>query len=217
VIVRRLAIFDLDGTLVDRQEAFSEAVAALCRTRGLGAVAEQWLFTELGERANAADFVRFREAFGLDESAGQLWRAYVDAMAATVQCRPAVLDGLAQLRATGWTIGIANNGASEIRRAKLAATGICDLADGIAVSGDNEIRKPDVRLFELAAARCGRELSEGGWMIGDNPEGDTEGGRRAGLRTIWLCGRPWPDTIPAPHHAVDDVTDAISLLLNNSE
>ena len=39
------------------------------------------------------------------------------------------------------------------------------------------------------------------------------GGHVAGLRTIWLRGRPWPAEIPAPHHTVDDVLDAIDILL----
>lgn len=71
-------------------------------------------------------------------------------------------------------------------------------------------------LFELAASRCGCFLADGGWMIGDNPAGDIGGGHKAGLRTIWLRGRPWPDELPAAHHVVDDVTEAITILLNET-
>ncbi|MER5465553.1 HAD family hydrolase [Streptomyces sp. NPDC002668] len=211
----RLALFDLDGTLVDRQSAFSDAVADLCRSHGFGPELEQWLVTELADRANAADFGRLRTTFDLEQPAADLWQAYVDRMAASVTCRPAVLEGLNHLRAAGWTIGIVTNGASDIQRAKLAATGIIELIDGIAVSGDMEIRKPDTRLFELAASRCGTELNHADWMIGDNPAGDIGGGHKAGLNTIWLRGRPWPDAVPPPHHSVDDVTAAIALLLTH--
>ncbi|MCZ9344674.1 HAD family hydrolase, partial [Streptomyces sp. TRM76130] len=113
--------------------------------------------------------------------------------AAAVTCRPEVLEGLTRLRAAAWTIGVATNGAGDIQRAKLAGTGLASLVDGVAVSGDLEIRKPDLRLFGLAASRCGVSLADGGWMVGDNPAGDIRGGHRAGLRTIWLRGRPWPD------------------------
>ncbi|MEV5242950.1 HAD hydrolase-like protein [Streptomyces cinnamoneus] len=123
---------------------------------------------------------------------------------------------MAHLRSAGWTIGIVTNGLADIQRAKLAATCIADLVDGVAVSGDLEIRKPDLRLFELAASRCNVNLADGGWMIGDKP-GDIVGGHRAGLCTIRLRGRPWPDGLPAAHHAVDDVTDAIAILLNETE
>jgi putative hydrolase of the HAD superfamily len=54
-------------------------------------------------------------------------------------------------------------------------------------------------------------------MIGDYSSADIGGGHRAGLRTIWLRGRLWPDGLLAAHHAVDDVTDAITILLNETE
>lgn len=215
--VPRFAIFDVDGTLIDRQTAFSDAVTALCRTHGSGNEIEQWLLTELADRANASDFARLRETFALPVSAAQLWQEYVDLMAAAVTCRSEVLAGLAHLRAAAWTIGIVTNGASDIQRAKLSTTGLNDLVHGVAVSGDLEIRKPDRRLFELAASRCGVSLANGGWMIGDNPAGDIGGGHQAGLRTIWLRGRPWPEGLTAAHHTVDDVIDAIDILLNETE
>ncbi|MGC5400771.1 HAD family hydrolase [Streptomyces sp. DT20] len=212
----RLALFDLDGTLADRQSALSDALTCLCRSRAISPDAEQWLRTELADRATANDFVRLRDAFGLEASAADLWQEYVDLMSAAVTCRPEVLQGLAHLRAAAWTIGIITNGASDIQRAKLAGTGLASLVDSVAASGDLDIRKPDRRLFELAATRCGVSLAGGGWMIGDNPAGDIGGGHQAGLRTIWLRGRPWPDGLPAAHHVVDDVTDAITILLNET-
>ncbi len=215
--VMRLVLFDLDGTLVDRQSAYGGAVADLCRRYGLGLEAEDWLIAELADRADAADFFRLREAFGLQPSAADLWQEYVDLMAAAVTCRPEVLEGLARLRAAAWTIGVLTNGAGDIQRAKLAGTGLTDLVDGVAASGDLDIRKPDRRLFELGATRCGVSLADGGWMVGDNPVGDIGGGHQAGLRTIWLRGRPWPDGLPAAHHVVDDVTDAITILLAETE
>ncbi|MGW5851848.1 HAD family hydrolase [Streptomyces sp. NPDC055254] len=213
----RFAFFDLDGTLADRQSALSDALTCLSRSRALSPGAEQWLRIELADRATVNDFARLRDTFGLEASAADMWQEYVDLMSAAVTCRPEILEGLARLRAAAWTIGIITNGASDIQRAKLAATGLVDLVDGVAVSGDLEIRKPDLRLFELAATRCGVNLADGGWMIGDNPAGDIGGGHQAGLRTIWLRGRPWPDDLPAAHHVVDDVTDAITILLNETE
>ncbi|MFE9334808.1 HAD family hydrolase [Streptomyces sp. NPDC006925] len=215
--VPRLALFDLDGTLIDRQSALSDAVTGLCCAYALAPDAEQWLRTELFDRATTSDFVRLREVFGLEAPAAELWQAYVGLMAAAVTCRPQVLECLARLRAAAWTIGVITNGAGDIQRAKLAGTGLADLVDGVAASGDLEIRKPDRRLFELGATRCGVSLAEGGWMVGDNPTGDVSGGHQAGLRTIWLRGRPWPDGLPAAHHVVDDVADAITILLAETE
>ncbi|MFF8939210.1 HAD family hydrolase [Streptomyces paradoxus] len=213
----RLALFDLDGTLVDRRSVLSNVLTGLCHAHTLPRVAEQWLRIELTDRATADDFARLREAFDLEPSAADLWQEYVTRMAAAVTCRPEVLEGLARLRAAAWTIGIITNGESDIQRAKLAGTGLATLVDGVAASGDLEIRKPDQRLFELGAVRCGASLADGGWMVGDDPTGDIGGGHQAGLRTIWLRGRPWPDGLPAAHHVVDDVTDAITILLAETE
>jgi putative hydrolase of the HAD superfamily len=215
-VQQRLALFDLDGTLVDRQAAFSHAVTSLCRAHGFDTSVEQWLFANLADRANPSHFTQLRADCNLTESAADLWQEYVHLMAAAVSCSPAVLEGLAQLRAAAWTIGIATNGASDIQRAKLAAAGLSNLVDGVAVSGDIEIRKPDRRLFELAAARSGLALTDGGWMIGDNPTADIGGGHQAGLHTIWLRGRHWPEGLPAACRTVADATSAINLLLNEN-
>ncbi|MFI0515837.1 HAD family hydrolase [Streptomyces sp. WSLK1-5] len=212
----RFALFDLDGTLVDRRAAFTDAVASLAQDHAYSPEIERWLLTELADRADRSAFDRLRTVFSLNESADHLWRAYVDRMAASVSCHPGVLAALGELRNAGWTIGIATNGASDIQRAKITATGISDLVDGIAVSGDLEIRKPDRRLFELAAARCGLTLDKGGWMIGDNPTADIGGAQQAGLHTIWLHGRPWPNRLAAADHVVDDAVGAITILLNTT-
>lgn len=216
-MTRLLALFDLDGTLVDRQSAFGDAITELCRRHAFVPVVEQWLLDKLADRASPGDFAHLRATFGLKETAERLWHEYVDLMAASVTCEPGVLEGLQRLRAAGWTIGVITNGAADIQRAKLAATGLTELVDGVAVSGDLEVRKPDRHLFELAATRCGVRLEEGGWMVGDNPAGDIGGGHQAGLRTIWLRGRPWPDGLRAAHHVVDDAIDAITILLTETE
>lgn len=214
--MQKLALFDLDGTLLDRHAAFGDAITGLCAHHDYGADIQHWLLTELGDRAYSDDFVRLCSTFALSDPAGWLWQDYVDRMAASLTCRPAVLEGLALLRTDGWTIGIVTNGAADIQRAKLAASGINALTDGIAVSGDLEIRKPDARLFHLAATRCRVRLADGGWMIGDNPSTDIRGGHQAGLHTIWVRGRPWPTDVLASHQTVDDVLDAINFLLTTS-
>ncbi|MFF7212884.1 HAD family hydrolase [Streptomyces sp. NPDC008238] len=209
-----LALFDLDGTLVRRRTSFSDAVTALCLEHGFGVEIRAWMLSELADRANADDFVRLGHEYALDGGA-QLWREFVDRMADAVTCDPAVLQGLEQLRADDWRIGIVANGASDVQRAKIGATGLAGLIDGVAVSGDIDVRKPDTRLFALAAARCRTPLSPAAWMTGNSPTADVGGGHRAGIHTIWVRGHRWPDGFPAPFHTVDGVTDAISYLLRD--
>ncbi|WP_328541097.1 HAD family hydrolase [Streptomyces sp. NBC_00344] len=211
---RPLALFDLDGTLVDRNAAFISAVTSVCQGFALGPEIENWILAELADRVSVADFVRMQEAFALTIPWERLWLSYVEGMVAATSCRPTVVEGLTQLRADNWTIGVVTNGASDIQRAKLTAAGLTGLVDGVAVSGDIDVRKPSPRLFELAARRCGSALHSRAWMVGDNPAGDIGGGHRAGLRTIWVRSRLWSSDVPSPDRTVNDVVDAIGILLN---
>ncbi|MHC5902995.1 HAD family hydrolase [Streptomyces sp. S6] len=212
----RLALFDLDGTLVDRTAALSATVAGLCRDHGYRPEVEAWLLAELAEHGGRDVLGRLAERFGVTESPEHLWRVYVDRMAASVVCRPETLESLGRLRERGWSVGVVTNGSSDLQRAKIRSAGLADLVDGIAASGDIDVRKPDARLFELAAARCGTQLTAGDWMTGDDPVNDMAGGRGAGLNPIWVRGRVWPEGLDVPHHSVADVVEAVDHLLERS-
>ncbi|WP_416966626.1 HAD family hydrolase [Streptomyces sp. 4F14] len=212
----RLALFDLDGTLVNRTAALSATVAGLCRDHGYAPEVGEWLLAELKEHGGRDVLGRLPAAFGITESPEHLWRVYVDRMAASVECRPDVLESLGVLRERGWSVGVVTNGSSDLQRAKIRSAGLADLVDGIAASGDIDVRKPDARLFELAAARCGTQLTAGDWMTGDDPVKDIAGASAAGLRPIWVRARPWPEGLDVPHHSVADVVEAVAHLLERS-
>jgi putative hydrolase of the HAD superfamily len=208
----RLALFDLDDTLIDRRTAAAVAVVGLCADFGYGHEVETWMRRQFADRADPDDFARLRQTFTLTASADELWTAWIRRMTAATSCRPVVRDGLVELRSHGWKIGIVTNGSGDIQRAKIRAAALAELVDGVAISGDAGVRKPDSALFRLAAARCGAVVEQA-VMTGDDPENDIGGGRQAGLRTIWLRGRAWPTGLRPPDHTVDDVIDAITILL----
>lgn len=49
-------------------------------------------------------------------------------------------------------------------------------------------------------------------MIGDNLIADIAGGRAAGLRTIWIDRKVWPDQEHDADHVVTDVFQAMEIL-----
>ncbi|MER5916967.1 HAD family hydrolase [Streptomyces sp. NPDC001982] len=206
-----LALFDLDNTLIDRRGGLEDWARGFVRSRHLPREAESVICDRL--RAYPADFVRLREALGLSDDAGDLWRGYAEGVARSVRCFPGVRESLEELRGAGWSLGIATNGAGDIQRAKLAATGLTSLFDGICVSEEIGARKPACAHFEVAASLCGTRLSAGGWMVGDNPQTDMEGGRAAGLRTAWVAnGREWTDGHHEPDVVVRGVAEAIEAM-----
>lgn len=214
---RLFVLFDLDNTLVDRRGALADWVAEFATRHGLEDEEQSHVLDVVADRAYPPTFDMIRTRYRLPISTAELWRAYYTDIAALVSCQAEVLDGLDELRAAGWRVGVATNGAVEIQRAKLQATGIAERVDGIFVSDEAHARKPQIRHFALAAARCGAVLGDGGWMVGDNPGNDIGGGRSAGLCTIWIGNdRSWPLDDSGPDHTVPHARAAIDLLLQHS-
>ncbi|MFG3000965.1 HAD family hydrolase [Streptomyces sp. NPDC048340] len=216
--MQRLVLFDLDNTLIDRQWALTEWAAGFCRAHGLDGRAEGHLVDALRQRAFPVTFERLRKELALDEPAAKLWDDYVTGIAAGVPHRPEVLEGLEQLRAARWRLGILTNGAADIQRAKIAAAGLAQAVDAIVISEEIGARKPEADAFHVAVARCGGIPWEDAWMVGDNPENDIRGGQSAGLKTIWVSqDAVWPEHLNQPDHAVPDAVSAINLLLSTAQ
>jgi HAD superfamily hydrolase (TIGR01549 family) len=206
VLVQRLALFDLDNTLVDRASAFRLWAGEFAAERGLGEAAVRWLIEADGDGFGAKDrfFASVRERFDLADPAEELWARYRSRMPELVRCPPVLLRGLARLRESGWRVGIVTNGMADNQLAKIERTGLADHVDACCVSGEVGIRKPDARIFRLAAERCGADPDRGGWMVGDSPELDIAGGRATGLRTIWIGQQEaWTSGQPADHSFAD--------------
>jgi FMN phosphatase YigB (HAD superfamily) len=73
------------------------------------------------------------------------------------------------------------------------------------------VRKPDARIFAIAAEGAGATL-DGGWMVGDHPTYDIAGGINANLSTIRI-GDHHDVATPIAHHHLRSVVDAFPVLL----
>ncbi|MFC0543248.1 HAD family hydrolase [Kutzneria chonburiensis] len=208
-----LALFDLDGTLVDRAAGLRAWAAEFCTDHGLPPTEADWLVAADGDGRVPKEefFAQVTARYGLTSSFDALWQQYRDRQPTLIPVYDGVLTGLARLRAAGWRIGVVTNGYEAVQTNTLTSAGIADVVDGWAISGAEGIWKPDVRLFEIAATRAGVELGDG-WMVGDSAA-DILGGRAAGLRTVWLPhGRRWPE-VPKPDHIVATAAAAVDLIL----
>jgi putative hydrolase of the HAD superfamily len=212
--VQQLALFDLDNTLVNLDEAFCVWVMEFVEEHGLGDEAIDWLIAldRAGYPHREVFFGKVREHFALAGSVEELWGRYRRRMPYLVRCRSEVMEGLARLRASGWKVAIVTNGTADNQRGKIQRTGLARAVDAYALSGLEGIRKPDVGLFEIAARRCGMSLADGGWMVGDHLIADIGGGRAAGLRTVWVDRGTWPDQEHGADHVVTDVLQAMEIL-----
>jgi FMN phosphatase YigB (HAD superfamily) len=211
-----LLLCDLDDTLVDRGRVFSLWADDFVRTHGLASEDRSWLTgLDNGGITNREDFWdSIKHRVGLRQPVEVLVADWALDFPSRYRCEDGVLDSLADAREQGWSLGVVTNGDAGIQARKLVAAGLDVVVDSVCISGAEGIRKPDRRLFALAAERAGAPLAAG-WMIGDNPQADIAGARGAGLRTVWLSrGRIWPIADFQPDHQVEHPATAIQLVVN---
>jgi len=208
-----LVLFDLDNTLIDRAHLFGEWATSFAARHRLEAGAVQWIVDRDGDGVVPREelFAAVRDRFGIAVPAADLVEAYRDDQVGSVRPDVDVLAALEALRRAGCRVGVVTNGGPD-QRAKMDRAGLTPAIDGCCVSHELGAPKPSPRIFEEAAQRCGSSLS--GWMVGDSPLADIQGGQGVGLRTVWMTrGRTWPAHDFRPDHREDSVTGAVEHIL----
>ncbi len=118
-----------------------------------------------------------------------------------------VLPALERLSARYRLFAISNGNAD------LAAIGLARYFERSLAAREAGMLKPDPRIFAmlLEAAQVPAERTI---HIGDDPEADVEGARRAGVRPVWLNreGAAWPGTFAEPEQVVASLLDLVRLL-----
>jgi HAD superfamily hydrolase (TIGR01509 family) len=209
-----LLLLDLDNTLADREAAFCAWLDAKLAAWAPGdTAARAFVVAEDadGLRPRRELLALVRERFGVGESIDDLLDEY---RRLTLACFPplgdAVRGRLAGLRHAGWKLAVVTNGEAGVQEATAERIGLAPLLDACVVSGAVGVRKPDPRIFALAAEACGEPL-DGAWMIGDG-EADILGAARAGIRSVWLArGRAWHRADVRPDQVADGIEAALGL------
>ncbi|MBN1172415.1 MAG: HAD family hydrolase [Micromonosporaceae bacterium] len=210
-----LAIFDLDDTLLDRKALLRRWAEDWVTVHEVEPAEAGWLVAADGDGfvSRAEFFSSVRDRYGLGESVDRLIEQYWERIIDLVISVPSVTAAVGGLRSSGWRVAIATNGPARWQLAKIRRAGLEASVDAIAISEEVGAAKPDVRMFDAAASRCGTRLADGGWVIGDCPIRDVAGGRAAGLHTMWLShGRVWDPDVTRPDAVVDNVLEAVDVL-----
>ncbi len=92
-----------------------------------------------------------------------------------------------ELKKRGYRIGIITNGNARGQRPKIEKSGVFPYLDVLVISGDADVKKPDPRIFKLAADQLGLAVQECAF-VGDMMRNDVYGAYRAGMVPIWI----WP-------------------------
>ncbi|GAA4331917.1 hypothetical protein GCM10023086_62420 [Streptomyces venetus] len=210
-----LLLIDLDNTLVDRDAAFRDAVAAFLAEYALPARDIDWVtaldasgYTPRQEVARA-----LRGRYGVDEKAVRvlLDRGVAEGVALSGPTRTALGVAAAQ----GWRLAIVTNGRTVQQETKIRNTGLDELTHGWVVSEAVGHKKPAPEIFHAAAAAVGGSL-DGAWVIGDSPHADIAGAAAIGARSVWVsAGRSWTVTRHRPTRTAHDAASAIESVLRS--
>ncbi|WP_193750479.1 HAD family hydrolase [Curtobacterium luteum] len=199
----RAACFDLDDTLFDHRGAARAGVRRFLGDLGVDvdeAVLAAWTRAEDEQyerwRSGAISFPEQRrerlrivlpplgvtlpaDDAGLDDLFDDYLAAYRDAW----RVFPDVVPLLRTLRERGYRIGLLTNGSEAQQLEKLAWTGLDAAFDAVCISERIGVQKPDPRAFTILAERL-RVDPQACVFVGDDPEKDVQGARRAAMHAV---------------------------------
>jgi putative hydrolase of the HAD superfamily len=212
-------VFDLDGTLLDRRLSFERFVRDQW-TRFAPALqsVDQAKYVETLIELDRDGYAPRQELFAgtlarFDlpcELAETLLGDYRAAFPSACVLFPDAARALTSLRAAGLKLGLITNGSVRMQTDKLKCLGIAPAFDAVLISDAEGVSKPDPEIFRRALERLTAK-PEHAVFIGDHPEVDVAGARRAGMKAVWRRDRMLSRTVEADA-IIDELGDLLSLL-----
>jgi putative hydrolase of the HAD superfamily len=211
----RAVLFDLDGTLFDRNtsvrtlidrqyDRFADALRHIPKETFISR------FMDLDARGYVRKDVVYQHLIAEFHVGARTWEElYQDFYATYHDCCmpfPGVYNLLTTLRMRHLKLGILTNGEHTFQMRTIEALNIGGFFDAILTSEQEQLKKPDARLFDRAVQRLGIAASEA-VFVGDHPIVDIAGARAAGLKAIWKRELFWE-----PPTDADGVIDDLAAL-----
>lgn len=198
-------LFDLDQTLLDFHASEYKALGIVLRKNGLSFSDEiyrafkaynksLWLELEKGTISRIELFTkRFRDVFSRCEgdASGLDPLEVNDDFIRTMSVNGVLMDGALPFvekvkgNIPDARIYIASNGATINAKGRIASTGLDRYIDGLFISEDVGVTKPDAAFFDICLERIGEPASSC-IMIGDSLSSDMLGAKNASLDSVWF-------------------------------
>jgi putative hydrolase of the HAD superfamily len=212
-------IFDLDGTLLDRDASIEQFVSVQ-----YDRLTEH--FSHIPKNDYIAKFIELDchghvwkdqvyqalvSEFVIEEMS---WQSLLEdyEMQFQYHCVPFqfLAEMLNELKQQGYLLGIITNGRSQFQARAIDGLGIREYFDAILISETEQVRKPQIEIFQRALDRLGVSALDS-VFVGDHPEADIVGAKGAMMKTIWKRNLFWAEVQEAD--AVIDELSEISPIL----
>ncbi|MBX3157055.1 MAG: HAD family hydrolase [Deltaproteobacteria bacterium] len=189
----RAVLLDVDGTLVDSNDAHARAWVEVLAWYGCDVAYERVrsLIGMGGDKLVEAACGVARES-ELNERIGKArMRLFLERYLGTVRPQPGARDLVLRLRDLGCRVAIASAAKTEELDALLAIAGVADLVGARATSSEVEESKPAPDTVGVALGKVGGDRAEA-VLVGDTPY-DLRAARDAGIAMIALTCGGWPE------------------------
>ncbi len=108
---------------------------------------------------------------------------------------------------------LVSNGTASVQNKRLDSAGIRKYFEGIFISQDIGINKPDMGFFTYCFSRIPGFDRSKTMIVGDSPSSDIQGGQNAGIATCWVNPHRRPYTRPQkPDYEIESITQLEFLL-----
>ncbi|AIE84358.1 HAD family hydrolase [Fimbriimonas ginsengisoli] len=213
----RAVLFDLDGTLFDRDAALRRFAADQHRRLILQPVVDESeyvaRFIELDDRGKVWKDRVYRQLvqeFPLSEPWEKLHADYETTFASHVSPYAGTEEMLRGLKGQNLALGIVSNGLTHFQKRTFKGLNLTALFDVLVISEAVGMRKPHPDIFHFALGQLGAEAANS-VFVGDDPDADIVGSKLAGLRAVWLRSPEREE--PAECDAIiDRITDLPNVL-----
>ena len=124
-----------------------------------------------------------------------------------IRLYPGAKELLSRLRSEGRGVYLLANAQRTFAMWELEHLGLADAFDGMLISSDCGVRKPDKRFFDMLLRRCGIAAGSA-VMIGSDGRCDVAGAKKAGLSSVYIRSNLSPNE---PQPDADYVLDHMDL------
>lgn len=188
----KAVLFDLDGTLLDRDASLSSFVSAQYeRFPGLQAARKEDYvrrFIELDNHGYVWKDSVYQQLIGEFSIEGLAWtdllNDYLHMFQEHCLAFPHALAALGQLKSHGLKLALVSNGFGQFQYDNFKALGIEPFFDEVLISEWEGLRKPDPAIFVRALSKLEVHADEAVY-VGDHPLNDIQASRMAGMKAIW--------------------------------
>ena len=194
---KKVVIFDVDGTLVDRKDAFIRFCNFLIDRYSTDypydgtreALIDYMIEIDENGYGGLENFIpRLNKHWRLPHTIEEFMAERNEVFGKLTTAYPELYEVLETLKGR-YRLGIITNGYSSVQREKINSVEIAGYFEDIIVSGDLDFAKPDPRIFALSCERLGVTPAEAIY-IGDYYPNDIEGAIGAGITPIWINEDP---------------------------